>query len=450
MTVLLEREWFDNRGDRQNNGRTTDRGRLSHKFHWGKGSVLRSSLDYFNRTGPITNEQISIGESASIRHSENLSSNTSYRFNTRLGGSEFTTHSGNYFLTHKLYRNLTTSLGLSAAHSDAGVSEADQYNGGLDLSYRKDIFWGGRFSATAGGSYGLSDSKSDGGRSSVFDESHFVDTTTISFLLNQRRVVESTIRITDDLGITTFIVGIDYQVVALASDLTEIRPIPGGAISAAAPITVRVSYEFEVRPTSKSSTTSFRSGASLDFGWISLSHNESWSDGRLISGTEDASFSDSRQSQTGLRLRWSGAKTRATLSAQRGFSRSGDSETETFSVQQALFHSLSPRARLKLGASEVFSESDGRDTERYNVNLALSWRPLARLSLRPHAEAWLTRDRAQSGAERTESYFLSAGLELGWAWRKVQFQLRYNHNERGGDISDRVEDRVTSTLTRVF
>lgn len=79
------------------------------------------------------------------------------------------------------------------------------------------------------------------------DETHDVDITTTSFLLDERLVTASTIVIADDTG-AAFAEGVDYQVSTMLiggrNDPIKIVIVPGGAISVRAPITVHVAYQF--------------------------------------------------------------------------------------------------------------------------------------------------------------------------------------------------------------
>ena len=79
------------------------------------------------------------------------------------------------------------------------------------------------------------------------DETHDVEPTTESFLLNERLVTASTIVIEDDAG-TSYLEGVDYQVKTMSlggrDDPIVIEILPAGAIRADAPVTLHVGYEF--------------------------------------------------------------------------------------------------------------------------------------------------------------------------------------------------------------
>ena len=79
------------------------------------------------------------------------------------------------------------------------------------------------------------------------DETHDVEPTTTSFLLDERLVTASTILITDDTS-NPFLEGVDYQVKTMSiggrDDPIVIEILPTGAIAAQAPITLHVAYEF--------------------------------------------------------------------------------------------------------------------------------------------------------------------------------------------------------------
>jgi hypothetical protein len=150
LGLLLERDWFDDQAETTDSDYTSNHARLTHRFDWGKGSHLRSRIDYLDRGGFNANEHLTVDESARIQHTENLASTAAYGFfSSSARGVESTTHSGNFSLAHQLYRNLTTTLDLSGRFRDSDLGQEEQYNGGLNLRYRKGIFWDGQLSGPA-------------------------------------------------------------------------------------------------------------------------------------------------------------------------------------------------------------------------------------------------------------------------------------------------------------
>lgn len=82
----------------------------------------------------------------------------------------------------------------------------------------------------------------------LLDEAHDVQPTTDSFLLDEKSVILSgahPIEIVDATGTVTYVEGVDYTVDTIGSDPRRIVIAPGGAIRAAAPLTVFAhNYEF--------------------------------------------------------------------------------------------------------------------------------------------------------------------------------------------------------------
>jgi hypothetical protein len=446
MNAALEQSWFDDRVVTTDRDYQSTRANVNHRFNWGKGSTLHSRVDYFTRSGFQGYDKLDIAETARIRHTDSLTSSTAYRFQALSQQLDTIEHQGEFVLTHRLYRNLTTSLRAKGARVDSDAFNEDEYEGGLDLNYTKKIFWGGRFGAAAGAAYRLTDRDSTGALLDVVDESHVVPAT-LDVILDQRFVDRTTVVVTDGAGVIVFVEGVDYDLVAIADDFTEIRAIPGGQINASD--TILVSYRFESLPSVRFATVPYHYSVSLDFDWIRLFHRFSASEESLIAGQGESLLIDRRNRSTGVELRWARPPARATLTAEQRFSKSGAFETDSLNFGQSFAYTLSPTARLTFTASQIFSTSAGRDTNLYNANVSVRWRPYRNLSIRPHLSAWVREDEgsAITGGRREEQFF-SGGFELRWTWRKIEVSLRYEHIRRQGTITDTDEDRVMLRLVR--
>ncbi len=178
-----------------------------------------------------------------------------------------------------------------------------------------------------------------------------------------------------------------------------------------------------------------------------MSEERQW----LLSGEEANVQDKSQSSATRLDLRWEKRDTRATFTAERRYTRSGDFESDTLSFRQTLFYRMSPRATLNLNATETFSGSDQLSNAFYSANASLRWRQSRFLNVSGRLAAWI-RDNEEggvSGGSGNES-FVNFGLDLDWRWRAVELGLRYDHNLRRGDVSDSNEDRVLLNLSRKF
>lgn len=443
LDITLQRDDFDNRIVGRDIDHVTDTARLNHRLEWGDNSQLQTRLEYLDRAGFNANRRWSVDEAARIQHTDNLVSDASYRYQSFEQQSETRTRDIAYSMTHQLYGNLTTTGGFEAGRLDSDVEEQRDYNGSLDIAYRKKIP-GGAFSFGAGGSYGRTDRVSSDNFVGVADESHAVSSTG-EFLLDHRFIDIATIVLTDSTGLTIFSEGSAYTVASVANDLTEIRIVFGGPIAVGD--TVLASYLYQPLPTLEFATSSRRYNIGLEFGWISLFHRDSRLDQTLLSENGAGLLADRRNIATGLEVKWSGAATKATLGAERRVTRTGEFESESFIFDQSLTRTLSPRALLTLSANESFTESDERKIQLYNADLSMRWRPAHSLMISPSLGAWLMRE---DGATDSDQWYFKAGLDARWTLRQLEVKLSYDHNARGGDITGRVEDRVQLNLSRKF
>jgi hypothetical protein len=80
LDLMLERRSLDDRLPDRNQDFDVDRAYIVHRFGWGKDSDLRSRFDYYDRTGFNANKRLTIQERARIQHTENVFSQSSYRY----------------------------------------------------------------------------------------------------------------------------------------------------------------------------------------------------------------------------------------------------------------------------------------------------------------------------------------------------------------------------------
>ncbi len=445
LNIELERDWLNDQTDLDSDYSTNKVG-VGHRFDWGKGSLLTSQADFFDRSGFNAFERLTLNETVDIQHTENLSSMTSYQFSSIKQQDTTTENDGAFSLTHNLYNNLTTTGHASASLRQSDLLDESEYESGLNLSYRKKIFWDGRFTAGVGGAYRVTDRISDGGFLSVTDENHLIPASGL-VNLNRRFADASSLIVTDATGVTVLTLDTDYTVSPAGGDLIEVFILPGGFLGPAD--TFLASYRFEVQPSVKFSTIPYHYRAAIDFGWINLFHRTSISNENLISGAGESLLTDRKDMTTGLQLRWDGDAVRTTASAQLRSQKSGSFETDSLDFDQSLIYDYSRQAGLTLSLSEAFSQSTGRDTNLYTADLSSRWQPWPGLTIRPRLGFWMRSDTGSAvTAGSRDEQFLVAGLDVRWFLRQLEISLRYDHTVRDGDTNVSTEDRIMFTLIR--
>ena len=446
LNVLLEHEWFDDRRKSINNDRVQDRANIRHRFQWGKGSSLFSNLTFFDRRGFNPSRSLLLNETAHIKHTDSVDSTTTYQFNSDQRDTTTLRHTGSFGLRHRLYTNLTTRLGLNGSRQESDVGDENLYGANLGLGYRKKIPWEGTLTAGVDGGYKITDRRSQGGLQQVVDESHAVPATLV-VVLNQRFIDPATVIITSAVCAVVCVEGVDYTVVQVANNLTEIRVTFGGAINVGD--TILASHSFQVQPSLRFSTLTTRYNLGLDFGWVAVFYSDSRSNDTAVSGAAGEFLNDTRDTRTRIVFRWRGRDIRATLSAEDRFIKSGRSKTDTLDIGQTLSYKITPRLNLSVGASEIFSESTGRETTGLSANMSLRWFPFRNLVITPlvRFDSLAERGEAAFGGNR-EDRFLEAGFDLRWRWRRIEVLLDYRHNMRTGLDVERTEDRVFLRFVR--
>ena len=446
LNVLLEHEWFDDRRETVAGDRVQDRANIRHRFLWGKGSSLFSNLVFFDRRGFNPSRSLRLNETADIKHTNNLDSTTSYRFNFDQQDTTAIGHAGTFGLRHRLYSNLTTRLSLNGARQESDVADQNIYGANLGLDYRKKIPWDGTFTAGVQSGYSISDRRSQGGEERVVDESHVVPAVLV-VALNQRFIASMTVIVTSAGCAVVCVQGVDYNVVRVANNVTEIRVIFGGAIAAGD--TILASYAFQVQPSARFSTLTTRYNAGLDFGWVAVFHSQTRSSDTAISGAADEFLNDTQDIRTRLVFRWRGDDIRATLSAEDRFIKSGNSKTDSLEIAETLSYKITPRLNFNAGASQIFSQSAGREAISLSAGASASWFPISNLVISPRVKFSSLSERGDVafGGNR-EDRFLEAGFDVRWRWRRIAVVLDYRHNVRTGLDVERTEDRVFLRFVR--
>lgn len=438
MNLSLEYNDFDDRIFNRDYKET--RARWFHSARWGKGSHLNSTLIYTDKAGFQNFQNLHVAENAKLQHTDNLYSTYRLEHSSITQILETRRNSAGLGLTHQLYQNLTTRFELSGASSDFDLGKQDEYGSLLDLNYNKKIAWDGKLSAGIGGERRIVDRKATGGLLEVIDESIVVDITGI-VVLDLRFINPTTIIVTDVTGFVVFTEGVDYIVVPVANNLTEIQILPGGLINVGD--TILVDYRYQSMPSLEYETNSFRYGVTLNFGWISLYHREFRSDQNMISGADGSFLTDRRDATSGIQIRWTHPRIKTTFDMETRSFRSGDFESESFILRQSLFYTMSPKTTLTLSANESFTESEGRETDLLSADLSLHWRPTSELSVTPKVGAWRREE-----IDISDQRYFTAGVDLRWSVRKLSITASLKHNKWSGTINDSDENRLMFTIIR--
>lgn len=426
-----------------------------HSLPWGSGSSLESSLGYLNRGGFNNNQLFSIIESANIQHGGNLSSTTSFRLAWINASYDSSTYTGQFRLFHDLYGNLRTNANLWATRSTSEPQDYTQWRTGIDTQYTKQDLFGAVVHTGVGLSYSVLDRESKQGLIEVIDESHVV-TLGGAVILNNRFIIIPTIIVTNADSSLVYADGVDYTIIDLPEDLTQLQVIPGGRIEIGE--TILVSYKRESAPSGEIGTTYTRFSTGFNLGWMRFGYYFSNKSDSLLSGMGESFLNPSRNNRADLEFRWKTANVNYLVGAEWRHDRFDEFETTIYTFRQLLTWDAFETTQWDLNLAQSFTESSKLSTDLYNLNLSVSWQALMNLTIRGHLGAWARFDEGDilvSG--KRDDKFVTAGFTLRWFYRKVNFDLAYNHHYRTNDthqpnvdIRQTNEDRLMLNLNRRF
>lgn len=457
LSVHLEQASLDDKIITRDQDYELDRANLSHNLHWGRNSQLQSLINYYDRTGFNANERLTVDETARIQHLDNLYSHTSYHYQSITQTIENKEHGGDFELHHRLYNNLNTTAHVNINTRDSDNVDEDRWRFGLETQYNKSNLLGANVRAGLGATYQETDRISHLGFVDVIDESHVVPLTG-AVILDRRFIITGSIIVTDSSGTIVYDEGMDYTVLSLSGDLTQIQVIPGVRIDTGD--TILVSYNAQQLPSQEFSTTFTNYNFSIDYDWVRFSHSDSKSDDKLISGASESFLQSTRNTLTDLEFHFKLAGIDTLVGAERRFTLSGGFESTSYTYRQLFswttFENTRSRGILwNLNATQSFTEQESLDTDLYRIDLTANWQPRPSLTIRPTISAWKRHDEGSviTGG-RLDDEFISAGIRARWRYRKVDLELNYHHDRRTVDrsqnngLTETIDDRLMFTFRR--
>ena len=453
LKLEIEHLDMDDRVESRQQDYVSDTIALNHLFSWGRDSSLHSRLNYYDRSGFNGNERFTLEENARIQHTENLSSNSRYRFNT--GGQTFTAnqHFGEFRMQHQLYSNLYTYGRGAASYLESSGADETLWLTELGAQYQKADLFGAAVSGGASLSYGETNRDSSQLLTEVLDEAYTVPVNGF-VLLNSRYILAATIIVTNDDGTVVYVEGADYIVLDEVDGLTQLQILPAGRIVTGD--LILVSYKALALPSQKYSTTITSYNLGISLGWVNASHSHRNLDNRRISGASDFFLQDDLNDTTNLQFRWKMADIDTSVSATRNYRKVGVYEATSYVFTQDLTWPY--RGSLwSLTLQESFSESKDRNYDSYNLALQARWNPLPNLSINPNLGIWKTVDETFDGnvSYKLDDVYASIGFSLSWWYRDITLSVYYQHNQRDTTrtgVFDRrtLDDRLAFYLTRRF
>jgi hypothetical protein len=275
---------------------------FSNNYRFGPKSVdsLDSTLIYRDESGSFPLERYGLTEALHLQHRPTLWSDYGLQLSREtIQGTQLDTMGANASLSHQLYESLLSTVEAHASREDLSDITRDEYGGGLNFNYRKQVPHGTLFVDLGAGQDFTSET---GGMTvvPVVDERHVLSATSVTTLDNPD-VVGGSVTVTNAAGTTTFLAGADYRV-RQRGDRTELRRVASGSIPSCS--TVLVDYSFELDEPLEFTTTRTQAGARLDlFRLWSLYVRRHTTTNDVTSGAEMGRLQDIYDTVYGTELR---------------------------------------------------------------------------------------------------------------------------------------------------
>jgi hypothetical protein len=265
---------FDDYGNRLNNGPTQTS--MSQSFGASDSETFGSRDQITATTGASYGwadyasrhaETINATENVNIEHRPNLNSYLMLNYqNSSLDPASSSVFQGIIGVRHQLYESLTSTLDLHGTYNDYSAlhsaSVSDRYGAGLGEAYTKHLGSWGLLSFGGAAVVDHNDQYSSGsGILSIINESHVLRDTTVT-LLNNPRVLVSTILVTGPGGVPTYLNGADYRIIP-HGEMIEIQRVPT-SLNLANGSTVLVSYQSDSLYTASFETLNGSASIRLD------------------------------------------------------------------------------------------------------------------------------------------------------------------------------------------
>lgn len=223
---------------------TRDLLNFEHQYHFGpkRKHTLRNLIHWQEESGDFARDIFQIGPELTLVHNDQLQTFYKYQFNReRYEGLDIESQRADFQITHQLYRNLTTTLGLFGLYEDIEDDiNTVQFGALIDWQYNRKNKWGHLY-ANLALAYDTEDVEGDNGSRVVIDEAHNFRQP-VALTLRNRNVIPVSIIVTDTTNRRFYRLGIDY-IIHQQGNVTRITRIRTGQITEGD--TVLIDYQFK-------------------------------------------------------------------------------------------------------------------------------------------------------------------------------------------------------------
>jgi len=277
--------------------------RLTNQYKVTKDGRIRldSNLQFMHQdANAMKTDSLFFNEQLSWQHYTNLQSQYQYLF--RQINSQGTENRANVLdarLTHKLYENLTSTIGLAGNLNDSGDSSEKSATGLFNTAYQRKVGSWGKLNLAAGVTPRYSTRTGSSATMQVSNEGHSLSSATETFLA-QPNIDLGSIVVTNSGGTVIYVENIDYRL-DLVMSTVRISRLLMGAISDSQLVMVSYRYTRSAGYDDLLLTQSYSASIEL-FNALNVSYRYTKADQTLLEGPAPDRLSNSEVHLATIRL----------------------------------------------------------------------------------------------------------------------------------------------------
>jgi hypothetical protein len=409
--------------------------------HWGKGSNLRSRVNYTQQEGSGAVETLTWGQSVHLQHTSRVSTDLNYYLNSTDTPLDESNGWGILLLeSARLSNTVTASLTAGVDRQFTRMGTTANWRFMPRAQVTRMLPAGVLFSGGGGVGYQYRSQVSDeDGFGTAVGERHVVPPP-LRFLLNVPSADPTSVRVTSEDASIVYELGPDYRLFESGLFL-EVIVEPGGRIQEGQ--VVLVDYRFALMPTADGGIVRWEYNVNFSVKGFQLYHSLSGDEKTGQTETEIPLFGETSMAVAGIRFDSPTPAGALSLNGEWRRTAYDRRASELISFNG----NLGFRIAGDLRGSAAIGWSSRRDGDRWDIFRGFArviWTPLSRLNVFSTLSAnhW---ERSVGGRQR----FVGATIGADWTFGMLTAGLLFEHNTFDYRVG-RAENRFVARIKRTF
>jgi hypothetical protein len=414
-------------------------GNASHRFRWGKGSLLQSSVRYLDRRGDAPLEQFSWHERVNLRHTRRVTSDWRYsQTSNSTGVFNSTARSALGLMAYDASRSLRATVEGRGSWVRSSTVRRDELRALPRVAFSRVLGGGIGVRAHVGVGYERVRQEAANGVVPVVEELHVVDQSR-QFRLEEPFPEPSSVVVKDARGAQVFRQGLDYQTAPGGSRLT-VFVLPGGTIAVGD--TLLIDYEYRLSPTARSEGMIATYGIAVDWRGFGVYLRRDLRDLKDQMSYEMLLGQD--YLTIGATFMRSAGPLHANVRAEYERFRYNGTLVNTYLGSANVDWNIVAGWAVRLGGTAMWKRGTAAPLDNALATTEISWTPSGSLRLSAHADGW----RWERDGTASQSS-LSVGFGGDYRIGLLRLTARY---DRGRYVDGQVlhHNRLHVRLTRDF